>query len=180
MSLINCPECNKSISESALSCPRCGFRLNFKIKENKRIIYNDFGVNKKREYLTQLPASKSFLSNYIKSVNLRIYLSSLFIGITIAIIMWTCSNYIIFVPNIVFRILSELQIPGKIISYLVIASLYNNDFQEILDAMEWVKYVEVLVNGIIYGFLIILIRYVVEKIRNRYQRNISRKSNVAG
>lgn len=27
MALINCPECNREISDSALSCPQCGYHL---------------------------------------------------------------------------------------------------------------------------------------------------------
>ena len=27
MALVNCPECNKEVSDSALSCPHCGFQL---------------------------------------------------------------------------------------------------------------------------------------------------------
>jgi Zn finger protein HypA/HybF involved in hydrogenase expression len=34
MALINCPECNREISDKAESCPHCGFLLKQEIKDN--------------------------------------------------------------------------------------------------------------------------------------------------
>jgi len=28
MAMINCPECNEEVSETALKCPKCGFQIN--------------------------------------------------------------------------------------------------------------------------------------------------------
>lgn len=36
MALINCPECNKDVSDTALSCPHCGFRVANYIEELNR------------------------------------------------------------------------------------------------------------------------------------------------
>lgn len=41
MALINCPECNKEISDKALSCPNCGFPLEKEVDKNK----NSSGMN---------------------------------------------------------------------------------------------------------------------------------------
>ncbi len=38
MALINCPECNKEVSESVTKCPHCGYKFQKKKKE-KRIIF---------------------------------------------------------------------------------------------------------------------------------------------
>lgn len=41
MALIECPECNKQVSETAKTCPHCGYKLNAdKIKRrNKTILW---------------------------------------------------------------------------------------------------------------------------------------------
>lgn len=38
MALINCPECNKEISDTVNQCPNCGYTLKKKNKVNKKII----------------------------------------------------------------------------------------------------------------------------------------------
>ncbi len=35
MALINCPECNKQISNKAVSCPHCGFPMRLNFNDNK-------------------------------------------------------------------------------------------------------------------------------------------------
>jgi len=35
MAMINCPECNEEVSESAIKCPKCGFKIN----EPKRSLF---------------------------------------------------------------------------------------------------------------------------------------------
>lgn len=49
MALIKCPECGKSISESAISCPNCGYEFeNNRIKKRKQInekIFQNFGIS---------------------------------------------------------------------------------------------------------------------------------------
>ena len=37
MALINCPECQKEVSDTALACPHCGFGVASYIQESKRI-----------------------------------------------------------------------------------------------------------------------------------------------
>lgn len=47
MALINCPECNKEISDSVSTCPHCGFR----IKEDTTMHENTYVVPKKKKNL---------------------------------------------------------------------------------------------------------------------------------
>ena len=35
MALINCPECNKSVSDTAKECPNCGFDIKKYVKQQK-------------------------------------------------------------------------------------------------------------------------------------------------
>lgn len=35
MALIECPECNKQVSETAKTCPHCGYKLNAKIVKHR-------------------------------------------------------------------------------------------------------------------------------------------------
>lgn len=40
MALINCPECNKEISDTAKVCPSCGYKINLqKHKKRNKIIF---------------------------------------------------------------------------------------------------------------------------------------------
>ena len=44
MALINCPECKKEVSDSALSCPHCGFQL----KEKEKVVKSQVKIPKKK------------------------------------------------------------------------------------------------------------------------------------
>ena len=44
MALINCPECNKKISNSAKNCPNCGYKLKKNKNSKNRAIIKDFFI----------------------------------------------------------------------------------------------------------------------------------------
>ena len=51
MALINCPECNKQISDKANSCPNCGYPIS-PSESNKKVDYAQIRVVCKTTFLT--------------------------------------------------------------------------------------------------------------------------------
>lgn len=45
MALINCPECGKQVSDSAIQCPNCGFGVDAYVKRQKDTINNKTKIN---------------------------------------------------------------------------------------------------------------------------------------
>ena len=48
MALINCPECNREVSDKAASCPHCGYKLN-PIEEQTKSVDSEGDVQKEKE-----------------------------------------------------------------------------------------------------------------------------------
>lgn len=51
MSIVNCPECKREVSDKAKSCPNCGFGIeeHFKTIENEKVLENQRKADEKRE-----------------------------------------------------------------------------------------------------------------------------------
>ena len=76
MSLINCPECNKLISDKASSCPNCGYPISLRPDEKSmadRLVVNDDSVNfsskrQKRNKISKQTATILILAATIMAV----------------------------------------------------------------------------------------------------------------
>jgi len=75
MALINCPECNKSLSDKAFSCPNCGYPLILRSEttENDND-YNPFDLSGETDFPKNLPQDLSIgkqITNWWGNANIR-------------------------------------------------------------------------------------------------------------
>ena len=61
MALIKCPECDRDISETAGSCPVCGYPLKNKVRKNLVKIHMKESVQFVRKYLKKFSESMTFM-----------------------------------------------------------------------------------------------------------------------
>jgi hypothetical protein len=64
MSLINCPECDSSVSGQAVSCPKCGFPISVKSYKIKQLTDNEWETDCRAYKLKKIPDFGRVYSNY--------------------------------------------------------------------------------------------------------------------
>lgn len=167
MALINCPECNDSVSDSALICPKCGYRLNYKAQGIKNIVVAEWKEVNKEDNGRIRPINTQHKCGCRVIFKRKCILSSIFIGFVISFTIWSCDNYMLYIPNYIYWSISKLHIAGVIVSNSIVVVASKVDFQWVADRIDSFRYIEIFINGIVFGCVICLARVFVESAKNK-------------